>query len=181
MRRHSTLSLLVLSGVALVGACGKKDLPDLNVGVIAEMSGDIPAVGASCKNAAEMAAAELNAAGGLKVGGKPYQLRLVIEDSKGTAGEAVEAAKRLVKDDKVLVVVGPNASLGAVPASQVAEDGKVPMISPWSTNPKTTAGKKWVFRAGFTDAFEGHVLAKFATGYVRATKAAVLYDPGSEA
>jgi branched-chain amino acid transport system substrate-binding protein len=77
--------------------------------------------------------------------------------------------------------VGPNASVGAVPASQVAEDAKVPMISPWSTNPKTTAGKNWVFRSCFTDAFEGHVLAKFATGYLHATKAAVLYDPGSEA
>jgi branched-chain amino acid transport system substrate-binding protein len=180
MRRHFTRPLL-LSCAAMFLACGKKELPVLTVGVIAELSGDIPAVGASCKNAAEMAAAELIEAGGVKVAGKPHQIRLVIEDSKGTAGEAVEAAKRLVKDEKVVVVVGPNASLGAVPASQVAEDEKVPMISPWSTNPKTTAGKRWVFRAGFTDAFEGHVLAKFATGYVRATKAAVLYDPGSEA
>jgi branched-chain amino acid transport system substrate-binding protein len=180
MRRHSS-PFLLLTAASMFWACGKKELPDLNVGVIAELSGDIPAVGASCKNAAEMAAAELNAGGGMKVAGKPYQLRLVIEDSKGVAGEAVEAVKRLVKEDQVLAIVGPNASLGAVPASQVAEDAKVPMISPWSTNPKTTAGKRWVFRACFTDAFEGHVLAKFATGYVRATKAAVLYDPGSEA
>lgn len=181
MRGHSTLRFLLLTAAATFWACGKKELPPLNVGVIAELSGDIPAVGASCKNAAEMAAAELNAAGGVKVAGKPYQLRLVIEDSKGAAGEAVEAAKRLVKEDQVQAIVGPNASLGAVPASRVAEEAKVPMISPWSTNPKTTAGKRWVFRACFTDAFEGHVLAKFATGYVRATKAAVLYDPGSEA
>lgn len=180
MRRHSTRSFLLLAAAAMFWACGKKELPDLTVGVIAELSGDIPAVGASCKNAAEMAVAELNESG-VKIAGKTHRLRLMIEDSKGTAGEAVEAAKRLVKDDQILVVVGPNASLGAVPASQVAEDGKVPMISPWSTNPKTTAGKRWIFRAGFTDAFEGHVLAKFATGYVRATKAAVLYDPGSEA
>jgi branched-chain amino acid transport system substrate-binding protein len=181
MRRHSTLLLLLLSGAALFWACGKKQLPDLTIGVIAELSGDIPAVGASCKNAAEMAVADLGEAGGVKIAGKDHLLRLEIEDSKGAAAEAVEAAKRLVKDDKVLAIVGPNASLGAVPAAQVAEDAKVPMISPWSTNPKTTAGKKWIFRACFTDAFEGHVLAKFATGYVQATKAAVLYDPGSEA
>lgn len=180
MRRHLTLTFLLLFGAATFWACGKKELPDVTVGVIAELSGDIPAVGASCKNAAEMAVADINE-DGVKVAGKVHRLRLVIEDSTGTAGEAVEAAKRLVKEDQVLAIVGPNASLGAVPASQVAEDAKVPMISPWSTNPQTTAGKRWVFRACFTDAFEGHVLAKFATGYVRATKAAVLYDPGSEA
>ena len=180
MRRRSPLPFLLLTVAAMFWACAKKEVPDLTVGVIAELSGDIPAVGASCKSAAEMAVAEINESG-VKIAGKTHRLRLVIEDSKGTAGEAVEAAKRLVKDDQILVVVGPNASLGAVPASQVAEDGKVPMISPWSTNPKTTAGKRWIFRAGFTDAFEGHVLAKFATGYVRATKAAVLFDPGSEA
>src|SRR5450759_688466 len=144
MRRHSTLPVLLLFGAAMSWACGKKELPDLTVGVIAELSGDLPAVGASCKNAAEMAVAELNEAGGVNVAGKDLQLRLIMEDSKGVAVEAVEAAKRLVKEDKVFAIVGPNASLGAVPASQVAEDAKVPMISPWSTNPRTNAGKRWV-------------------------------------
>ncbi len=61
------------------------------------------------------------------------------------------------------------------------------MISPWSTAPKTTLDattgqpKQWVFRACFTDAWQGQVLAKFADGYIRAKKAAVLYDPNSEA
>jgi branched-chain amino acid transport system substrate-binding protein len=181
MRRYFAFLFLLLSGAALFGACGTKELPDLAIGVIAELSGDIPAIGASCKNAAEMAVAEINEAGGVKVAGKAHRLRLVMEDSKGTAAEAGEALKRLASEDKVFAIVGPNASVGAIPAAQVAEEGKIPMISPWSTNPLTTAGKKWVFRACFTDAFEGHVLARFATGYLHAAKAAVLYDPGSEA
>jgi branched-chain amino acid transport system substrate-binding protein len=181
MRRHFIFLFLLLMGAALFAACGKKELPDLAIGVIAELSGDIPAVGASCKNAAEMAVAEINEAGGVKVAGKAHRLRLVVEDSKGAAAEADEALKRLASEDKVFAIVGPNASVGAIPAAQAAEDGKIPMITPWSTNPMTTAGKKWVFRACFTDAFEGHVLARFATGYLHAAKAAVLYDPLSEA
>jgi len=181
MRKHSAFLFLLLTGFALLAACGNKELPDLAIGVIAELSGDIPAVGASCKNAAEMAVAEINEAGGVKVAGKAHRLRLVVEDSKGTAAEAGEALKRLASEDKVFAIVGPNASVGAIPAAQVAEEGKIPMITPWSTNPQTTAGKKWVFRACFTDAFEGHVLARFATGYLHATKAAVLYDPDSQA
>ncbi|HEX7616914.1 MAG TPA: ABC transporter substrate-binding protein [Thermoanaerobaculia bacterium] len=181
MRRRSASLFLLLTGAALVWACGKSELPDLAIGVIAELSGDIPAVGASCKNAAEMAVAEINDAGGVKVAGTSYRLRLVLEDSKGEAAEAGDDLKRLASEDKVLAIVGPNASVGAIPAAQAAEDGKIPMITPWSTNPLTTAGKKWVFRTCFTDAFEGHVLARFATGYLHAAKAAVLYDPDSQA
>ncbi|MEO8587350.1 MAG: ABC transporter substrate-binding protein [Acidobacteriota bacterium] len=181
MKRQFTFLSLLLSGVALLAACGKKELPVLTVGVIAELTGDIPAVGTSCKNAAEMAVAEINEAGGVKIAGKAHLLRIVVEDSKGSGPEAVEALKRLASEDKVLAVVGPNASLGAIPAAQVAEEGKVPMITPWSTNPLTTEGKKWVFRTCFTDAFEGHVLARFATGYLHAAKAAVLFDPDSQA
>src|SRR5512141_2518940 len=144
MRRRSTLPFLLFTAAAALWACGTKDLPHLTVGVIAELSGDIPAVGASCKNAAEMALGELNE-DGVKVAGKKHLLRLTIEDSKGTAGEAVEAARRLAKEDNVLAIVGPNASLGAVPASQLAEDAKVPMISPWYTNPKTTPGQNGSF------------------------------------
>ncbi|MDL2716914.1 MAG: ABC transporter substrate-binding protein [Acidobacteriota bacterium] len=181
MKRQFAFLSLLLSGVALLAACGKKELPVLTVGVIAELTGDIPAVGASCKNAAEMAVAEINEAGGVKIAGKAHLLRIVVEDSKGSGPEAGEALKRLASEDKVFAVVGPNASLGAIPAAEAAEEAKVPMITPWSTNPLTTAGKKWVFRACFTDAFEGHVLARFATGYLHAAKAAVLYDPNSQA
>ena len=180
MRRHSLPVFLLVSCVTLVGACGKKELPDLAIGVIAELTGDIPAVGASCKNAAEMAVAEINEAGGVKVAGKSAPTPDRRRGQQGERGaEAGAALKRLAAEDKVFAIVGPNASLGAIPAAQVAEEAKVPMITPWSTNPLTTAGKKWVFRACFTDAFEGHVLARFATGYLHASKAAVLYDPGS--
>ena len=50
------------------------------------------------------------------------------------------------------------------------------MISPWSTNPKTTEGKKFVFRACFIDDFQGQVMAKFARENLKAQTAAVLYD-----
>ena len=77
-------------------------------------------------------------------------------------------------------MIGPNASRNAIPAATVAEGAKVPMISPWSTNPKTTQGKKYVFRACFIDDFQGVVCAKFALKTLGAKKAAVLYDVASE-
>ena len=61
------------------------------------------------------------------------------------------------------------------------------MISPWSTNPKTTIDaatgkpKTEVFRACFTDVFEAQVLAKFVLNNLHAKTAAILYDVSSEA
>jgi branched-chain amino acid transport system substrate-binding protein len=186
MKKNGFLSLALLA--LLVPGCGKKEaLPEIRVGLIAELSGDIAAIGASCKNAAEMKVAEIIDKGGIDVGGKKYILKLVIEDSVDKPDLAVAAAQRLIKEDTVVALVGPNASLGAVPVSEAAEAANVPMISPWSTAPKTTLDaksgqpKEWVFRTCFTDAWQGQVLAKFADGYVRAKKAAVLYDPASEA
>jgi branched-chain amino acid transport system substrate-binding protein len=83
-------------------------------------------------------------------------------------------------------MIGPNSSGNAIPAAEVAESAKMPMISPWSTNPKLTIdtrsnqSKKYVFRAAFTDDFQGVVAAKFALGELKSKKPAVLYDVASE-
>jgi branched-chain amino acid transport system substrate-binding protein len=179
--------ILVLAAAFLLGSCAKKEAkPDIRIGVIAELTGDIPAVGASCRNAAQMAAEEINLAGGIDLGGVKHGVTLVVEDSAAKADQAAAAAQKLINQDNVLAIVGPNASLGAIPAAQIAEGGKTLLITPWSTNPKTTLEadgkpKKYVVRACFTDTFQGHVLAKFAHDYMHATKAGVLYDVASEA
>jgi branched-chain amino acid transport system substrate-binding protein len=173
--------------LALVG-CGSQQQGDtVRLGLIAELTGDIPAVGASSRNAAEMAVAEANAAGGVKIGGKAYKLELVIEDNNAKADQSAAVAHKLITQDKVLAIIGPNASLGAIPAAEIAESGKTLLVTPWSTNPKTTLDsrtgqpKGYVFRACFTDPFQGQVLAKFVTGTLKKKTAAVLYDVSSEA
>ncbi len=183
-----SLALLAASAAALSPGCGKtEELPAINVGLIAELTGNLSAFGVSSKNAAELKIAQIDEKGGIDVGGKKYRLKLVIADSQSTPEGAVAAAQSLIREDTVVALVGPNASLEAVPVSDAAEAAGVPMISPASTAPRTTLDaasgkpKQWVFRTCFTDAWQGGVLAKFADGYVHAKKAAVLYDPSSEA
>jgi branched-chain amino acid transport system substrate-binding protein len=185
--KKSRIVRLALAAL-FVGSCGPKgELPVINVGLIAELSGPLSAFGASCRSAAEMKVAEIAARGGIDVGGKKYNLKLVTADSQSTPEGAVAAARGLVKEDAVVGLIGPNASLEAVPVADEAEAAKVPMITPASTAPKTTLDaatgqpKQWVFRTCFTDAWQGQVLAKFADGYFHAKKAAVLFDPNSEA
>lgn len=182
------ISLLLVSGavaVTLLGACSEKS-PTVKIGVIAELTGDMPAVGESCKKAAEMAAKEINDAGGLETGGKKYKVELFIEDNAGKADQAAAVAQKLITHQKVLAIIGPNATRYAIPAAEIAESSKVVLITPWSTNPKTTLDartnvpKKYVFRACFIDPFQGRVVAKFALDNLKAKKAAVLYDVASE-
>ncbi|MEO6326130.1 MAG: ABC transporter substrate-binding protein [Thermoanaerobaculia bacterium] len=178
---------VVAAGVLALPSCGKKPAsPDIKIGLIAELTGDIPAVGTSCRNAAKMAVDEINNAGGILIDGKKHGLGLVVEDSSAKADQAAAAAQKLINQDEVLAIIGPNASLGAIPAAQIAESAKVLLITPWSTNPKTTLDndgnpKKYVVRACFTDSLQGKVLAKFAKEYMHASKAGVLYDVASEA
>lgn len=177
--------LLVILSLGVCG-CGKDDSSLIKIGVIAELTGDIPAVGASCKNAAEMAVAEVNDAGGIQLGDKKYKIKLIIEDNAGKADQSASAAQKLITQNNVVAIVGPNASRYALPAAEIAESGKVVLITPWSTAPKTTldsktgAPKKYIFRSCFIDPFQGGVLAKFTLDNLKLKKAAVLYDVASE-
>jgi len=152
----------------------------IKIGVNAPLTGDIPKVGEGTKFAAEMWLEDINAAGGLVVGGKQHPVELVIEDNEAKAESATKVNTKLITQDEVLVIVGPQSSKQAVPAGGVANDNQTPMVSPWSTNPNTTLDRPWVFRTPFLDPFQGPVLANFATEEFGFTKAAVLYDVASD-
>ena len=180
------LSLILCAFMIMfLGACTEKS-NTVKIGVNAEMSGDMPAVGESCKKAAEMAVKEVNDAGGIDIGGQKYKVDLFVEDNAGKPDQSASATQKLITQQKVHAIVGPNATRYALPASEIAESSKVVLVSPWSTNPKTTldaktnAPKKYVFRACFIDPFQGRVVAKFALDTLKAKKAAVLYDVASE-
>ena len=187
MKKAAWFFVLIVILSLLMSACGGAgQATTIKVGVIAELTGDIPAVGASCKNASEMAVQQVNDAGGLDVGGTKYKVELFIEDNAGKADQSASSAQKLITQQNVVAIIGPNASRYAIPASEVAESSKVVLISPWSTNPKTTLNaqtnepKKYVFRAAFIDPFQGRVVAKFALDNLKAKKAAVLYDVASD-
>ncbi len=185
MKRLSLLiGLLIVMGL-IATACQPKGPETIKIGLNAELTGGVPVVGASCKNGAELAVEEINNAGGLEVGGRKYKIELLIEDNEDKAESAAAAAHKL-NAEGVLLMIGPNASRNAIPAAEVAEANKMPMISPWSTNPKTTIDattgqpKKYVLRACFIDDFQGVVAARFAITELGTKKPAVLYDVASE-
>ena len=188
MRKHTlfTLISILLMGAFLLAACapgastGPTTASSLKIGLNIEVTGDKPKVGEQSKYAADMFVEELKADGGIDVGGTKYPIELVVEDNNATGEGAAAAANKLITQDQVLAMVGPNPSNAAVPAGEVANNLETPMISPWSTNPNTTLDRPWVFRVPFLDPFQGPVDAGFATKEFGAEKACVLFDVASD-
>jgi branched-chain amino acid transport system substrate-binding protein len=181
MRKGRVSIIFSLVVVLMFTVCASTQAqPVVRIGLNIPLTGDIPKVGEGSKYAAQMWLEDIEAAGGLEIGGKKYNVELVIEDNESKAESAVKANTKMITEDEVLVIVGPQASKQAVPAGDVANNYETPMISPWSTNPNTTLDRPFVFRGCFLDPFQGPVVANFITDEFGYTKAAVLYDVASD-
>ncbi len=169
------LCLFILGLTACHG--GLSTQPEIRIGLITYLRGDkVEMSGQPTVNAAQFAIQGVNESGGLEVGARKYQVVLVVEEIDDTPEEAVAAAQKLINQENVVVIVGPQFSGDAIPAGEVAEIGRIPMICPIATNPQVTAGRQYVFRMSFVDDFQGGVMARFARHRLGAQTAAVLYD-----
>lgn len=183
MQRRSVLKRSVLAVAALASLAGftasamAQGTPagqPIKVGHYGSMTGKEATFGQSTDNGIRLAVEEINAAGGIN----GRMIEVITYDTKGESREAGNAVTRLITSDKVTAVLGEVASSLSIAGGAVCEQYGVPMISPSSTNPRVTVGKKMVFRVCFIDPFQGYVVAKFTRDNLKATKAAVLYDQG---
>lgn len=172
----------VLAGLAAGCGGGEKKADTIKVGANLEMTGGSASYGISSKNAIELAFKEINEKGGIN--GK--QLELVVADNKSEAAEATNAMQKLVSQDNVVAVIGPNLSSSVIAASAINNSAKVLDIAPMATNPYVTVDqasgktKDFNYRTCFIDPFQGTVMAKFATTELGVGNAAVLIDNSSD-
>jgi branched-chain amino acid transport system substrate-binding protein len=181
MKFYHLLTLLIVLSVVLV-ACGPAATggEDIKIAMLAPLSGPVPTFGTSGKNGGTMAVDEWNAKGGVL--GK--KIKLIVEDSQCTPDPAVNAANKVIDQDKVKYIVGETCSKASIPVSEIAEKKGVVMITPTSTNATVTKNqdgttKNYVFRACFIDPFQGTVAAKFAIGKGFKT-AFIMLDQGND-
>jgi branched-chain amino acid transport system substrate-binding protein len=174
------LTILLVCSAFLLSGCGDDKAKTIKIGFNLPLTGDIPEVGEGSKNAAEMYLKDINDAGGLEVGGQKYMLEFVYMDNESKAESATNVALKLIEQENVVAIIGPNSSKQAVPAGGTCNDNRTPMISPWSTNPNTTLDRPWVFRAAFLDPFQGPVVADFAAKKFDAKTSAVIFDVSND-
>lgn len=153
----------------------------IKVAILAPLSGAVPTFGISTRDGALMAIDEWNAKGGVL----GMKIEAVVEDSQCSADPAVNAANKVIDQDKVHYIVGEVCSSASIPISEIATEKGVLQISPTSTNVQVTkkvdgTTRPTVFRACFIDPFQGTVGAKFALDNLKAKTAFVLFDQGND-
>jgi branched-chain amino acid transport system substrate-binding protein len=124
----------------------------LKLGALVTLSGAGAAWGQGIKNAAELAADKVNAAGGLEVAGKKYKVEIIPYDDKYQANEAVTVANRLVFEDKVQYIIGPVGSAPALAIQPVTEKAKVLIFTLGFTTKALGPDKLYSFRPPVTTA-----------------------------
>ncbi len=169
LKQFLILSCLAMSTAVLPAA------DNIKVGEVASLTGKEAAFGQSSHKGTLLAIEELNAAGGAL----GRQFELLTEDNQSKAGESATAAKKLISRDKVAALLGEVASSRSREMAPIAQNMKIPMISPSSTNPTVTEIGNYIFRVCFIDPFQGTVLAKFALGTLHAKRVAVLTSVSS--
>lgn len=179
---RSPLSLGALALALVLGALGCKPAapPEIRIGLVGVFTGSMAgASGIPAQLAARLAVAEINAAGGVLVDGKPHLLRLIEAQTENRPDAAAVTARHLINIDSVDVLIGPQSSALAVAAAPIAEESEVLMIAPMASNPLVTAGRRFVFRLAFLDSFQGEVLARFAFDSLGIRRAAAMHDAAS--
>lgn len=189
MKRVTKLLSVLAAGAMFMSAltgCGGgskgADGDTIKIGGLLEMTGGSASFGISSKNAIDLALNKINEKGVL--GGK--KLSLVVADTKSEAAEATNGMQKLISQDKVVAVIGPNQSSAVIASGAINNGAKVLGITPMGTNPDVTVDpatkktKEYSFRTCFIDPFQGTVMANFAAKDLNVTKAAVLVDNTSD-
>ncbi len=170
--------ILILTLGGLSACQGEAAQPDaIRIGVIEYLKNEDNALsGQTTEYAARLAVLPITQAGGLLVDGQVVPVELVVLTIDDTPEAAVAATRELINQKGVVAIVGPQNSTEAIPAGEVAEAARIPMICPIATNPQVTQGRQYVFRMSFRNDLQGIAMANLAYEELGARRAAVIYN-----
>nr|WP_235938907.1 ABC transporter substrate-binding protein [Achromobacter aestuarii] len=134
--------------LAVAGILPAAHAADIKIGVAEALSGGAAQYGASIRNGFQLAVEEINAAGGIN-GDK---IVLVVEDEQGKKEEAINVFKKLIFQDRVLMVFGPTLSNSAQAAHPVAQAAKTVAFGTSNTADGITSIGNFIFRNSVTEA-----------------------------
>jgi branched-chain amino acid transport system substrate-binding protein len=170
MRHHAFKTSLLALAIAALHSTGAL-AADIKLGVAEALSGGAAQYGAAIRNGFQLAADEINAAGGAQ-GNK---LVLVIEDEQGKKEEAINVFKKLIFQDNVLMVFGPTLSNSAQAADPIAQGAKTVVFGTSNTADGITSIGDYVFRNSVTEADVLPETIKVAVKKAGIKKVAVMY------
>ena len=177
----------IAAAAAVITGCGSntgKSESQSNLimlGANLEMTGQNASFGTSSLNGIHMAVEDANIKGGLL--GKKVQV-IGVDNRSEVAGSSDALAK--LAENHVSAIIGPDTSSNVIALASLVASDKIPLITPSGTNPaitvdpKTGKTREYLFRACFTDPYQGRVMAEFAADRLKLKKAVVLVDNSSD-
>ncbi len=174
VKLFSVVMLVVLMAGLLAG-CGQSKT--IKVGFVAQMTGPDSYIGQAAKVALEDEVKAINDKGGIQ----GYKVELITYDSRSEIPDAVAAAKRLMEQDQVNAIIGPEWSGAAIPIAAMADTAKIPVIATTASNVKVTVDDNdkvhpYMFRTCFIDPYQGYALADYAYKELGKKKVAFITD-----
>lgn len=169
LTRITRISAIALAAALSLGTAHAADA--IKIGVAEALSGGAAQYGISIRNGFQMAVEEINAAGGVN-GAK---IELVIEDEQGKKDEAINAFKKLIFQDKALMLFGPTLSNSAAAADPIAQAAHVVVFGTSNTADGITTIGDHVFRNSVTEADVLPVTINVAAKVAKIKKVAVMY------
>jgi branched-chain amino acid transport system substrate-binding protein len=121
--------------------------PPVKIGALFSVSGPASFLGEPERNTAVMMIDEINKAGGIK----GRKLELIVYDTQGDATKAKQGVNKLIKDDKVVAIIGPSTTGDSMAIITDVEKAEIPLISCAAGIKITDPVKKWVFKTAQND------------------------------
>ena len=156
--------------VALACLTGVADA-QLKIGAAEALTGNAAQYGGPIRRGFELALGEINGSGGVN----GQKIELVIEDEQGKKEEAINVFKKLIFQDKVLMLFGPTLSNSAQASDPVAQSARVVVFGTSNTADGITSIGNYVFRNSVTEADILPVTLRMASQRTGLKKVAVLY------
>ena len=153
----------------------------IKVGVMGPLTGDASVYGQAVVNGASLYMKQVNADGG--VNGK--QLEIITMDEQGDETQAVTCFTKMV-DQGITALVGDVTTAPTLAVAAESADYNMPMVTASATaeavtyDAETDTVNENVFRATFTDPFQGIKMADYAYKKLGYTKAAVIFKKGAD-
>jgi branched-chain amino acid transport system substrate-binding protein len=119
-----TTALCLLLSAASFALAQEKKQP-LAIGAVFSVTGKAAALGDPEAKTAIMIVDQINKAGGVN----GFPLQLVLQDDESLETKAVADVEKLIKQDRVLAIIGPSVSGNSLQVKPICEKAKVPMVS----------------------------------------------------
>ncbi len=176
MARHTFLSvrfwMVGLLALCVSAGCGKSS-PVIKIGLVAPLTGDQASIGQDLIRGAQLAIDQANVKGVLA----GYSLVLEALDDQHSPAQAVAAAKKLVADPDVAVIVGHLNSSCTMPTSAIYHTARLLQIAPVASNPQLSRqGFDTFYRTCATDDLQGPAAANFAMKELNVRRIAIIDD-----